>query len=249
MKLTLAEPKLLVDSIGLIGELVSEAKFKFDKDKIELIAMDPANVAMVVFKLLSSAFSEYKIDKEEEIGLSLESLKAVLKRVKSSDVLSIELDKERNRLRVQLKGESSRTFHLGILELEDKNQKIPELQFAAKVETGSAVFEEAVGDMDIVSESVSFLAEKGKFTVEAAGSTSDARVELSEDGETSVKSSGKDAVRSRYSIEYLKRIIRGGKLAPKLSIQFSKDYPLRVDYLVKDKLSLAIILAPRVSTD
>ena len=54
MKLTLAEPKYLKDSISIISELVNEASFKITPEAIELVAMDPANVAMVIFKLLSS---------------------------------------------------------------------------------------------------------------------------------------------------------------------------------------------------
>ncbi|MBS3133118.1 hypothetical protein J4470_03240, partial [Candidatus Woesearchaeota archaeon] len=55
MRLTLAEPKYLKDSISIISELVSETRIKVSSGGIELIAMDPANVAMVVFKLFPSA--------------------------------------------------------------------------------------------------------------------------------------------------------------------------------------------------
>ena len=58
MRLTLAEPKYLKDSISIISELVNEAKLKISKDGIELVAMDPANVAMVIFRLLPTAFTE-----------------------------------------------------------------------------------------------------------------------------------------------------------------------------------------------
>ena len=54
MKLVLAEPRYFKESIAIISDLVTEAKFKATKDGLELIAMDPANVAMVIFKLLSS---------------------------------------------------------------------------------------------------------------------------------------------------------------------------------------------------
>src|SRR3989344_9070061 len=101
MKLTLAEPKYLTEPISIIAELVNEVRFKLDKDKLELIAMDPANVAMVVFKLLSSAFTEYKLDGHQEICVSLDSLKQILRRVKSSDILTLELDKDKNRLKIQ----------------------------------------------------------------------------------------------------------------------------------------------------
>jgi hypothetical protein len=44
-------------------------------------------------------------------------------------------------------------------------------------------------------------------------------------------------------------MIQGAKLADKAVVQFSKDYPLKLDYTVKDKMQLAFILAPRVDND
>ena len=90
MKLTLAEPKYLKDSISIISELVNEAGFKITSDAIELVAMDPANVAMVMFKLLSSAFVEYDVKETTELAINLNNLKQVLRRVKPSDMLSLE---------------------------------------------------------------------------------------------------------------------------------------------------------------
>ena len=249
MKLSLAEPKVLVDSINVISELVNEVRLKIDKDKIELVAMDPANVAMVIFNLLSSAFTEYKVDKPEEIGISLDSLKAILRRVKPSDVISIELDKERNRLKIQLRSENVRTFNLALIDIEDKHQKIPDLNFPLKVEMNSVVFDEAVQDMDVIAESVVLVVDKDRFLVEAESNLSDAKSEIGKDSGVIIKTNTKEAVKSKYSIEYLKKIIKGSKLSDKVNIQFSKDYPLRVDYLVKDRLSLTVILAPRVSND
>ena len=249
LKLSLAEPKVLVDSINIISELVNEVRLKVDRDKIELIAMDPANVAMVIFNLLSSAFSEYKVEKPEEIGISLDSLKAILRRVKPSDVITIELDRERNRLKIQLRSENVRTFNLALIDIEDKHQKIPELSFPLKVEMNSAVFDEAIQDMDVIAESVALVADKDRFLVEAESNLSDAKSEIGKDSGVVIKSSSKDAIKAKYSIEYLKKIIKGSKLSDKVVLQFNKDYPLRTDYLVKDKLSLSVILAPRVSND
>ena len=71
MKLTLNDPRYLKDSILIISELVNEVNLKIYKDRIELVAMDPANVSMVIFKLLSSAFSEYNVKEEKTIGINL----------------------------------------------------------------------------------------------------------------------------------------------------------------------------------
>ena len=48
MKLTLAEPRLLKESVGILSDLVNDVSFKIDSEKVEIIATDPANVVMAV---------------------------------------------------------------------------------------------------------------------------------------------------------------------------------------------------------
>ena len=118
MRLTLAEPKYLKESISIISELVNEGRFKITNNSIELVAMDPANVAMVIFKLLSSTFTEYKIDKNLDITINLNNLKQILRRANPNDMLSLELGD--NKLNIQLKGNTTRTFSLPIIASDEK---------------------------------------------------------------------------------------------------------------------------------
>lgn len=246
MKLILAEPRLLKDSISIISELVNEVTLKLDKDKIEILAMDPANVAMIMFKLLSSAFVEYEVKDNQEISVNLENLNQILKRAKPSDTVIIELIE--NKLKITLSGESTRTFSLNLIDIDESEQKIPDLKFDAKVGMPSAVLTEAIEDMDIVAESVSMMAEKNKFTVQSEGRFNAAKVEVMADEETSIEIK-EDKTSSKYSIEYLKKIIKGSKLADTVSLNFGKEYPLRADYRVMDRLMLSFVLAPRVDND
>ena len=163
MKLILNDIKYLKEPIMIISELVNEATFKIDKDKIELIAMDPANVSMVIFKLLSSAFAEYSIKEPLEISLNLDNLKKVLRRANSDDVMTLELID--NRLKIELNSNSKRTFHLSLLNLEEKQQKIPDLKFPLKIETSTLLFDSAIEDMGIVSDSVSLYADAERLSI------------------------------------------------------------------------------------
>ncbi len=246
MRLSLVEPKYLKESITIISELVNEATFTVSSTGVELVAMDPANVAMVIFKLLPSSFIEYTVDKPQKISINLGNLKQVLRRAKPNDAITLELDE--NKLKITLKSGTTRTFSLPIIDLEEREQRVPELNFAATVKIASTVLNEAVEDVDIVAESVSFIAEKGKFMVQAEGDLSKAHIEILEGSGTTVEVKG-DKVRSKYSIEYLKKMINGGKLADEVSIHFNHDYPLRMDYRTVDKVSLSFILAPRVEND
>jgi len=249
MKLTLAEPRILVDSVNIISEIVNEVRFKINKEKIDLVAMDPANVAMVDFKLFSSAFSEYHVEKDHELCVSLDSLKSVLKRVKPSDMLTIELDEEKNRLKIQLKSDNVRTFNLALIDIEEKEQRVPNLNFNAVVETTSMVFDDAIQDADVVADAVILKALNDRFVIEGESNMSNVLAEINKDDETKINLKSSDQSISKYSIEYLKKIVKGGKLANKVKLQFGNDYPLRVDYLVEDKVNLGFILAPRVAND
>ena len=247
MKLVLTEPRFLKEPINVISELVNEARFIIDKDKIELIAMDPANVAMVVFRLLSSAFVEYNLDEEVELAVSLDSLKQVLKRAKPSDTLTLE--NVGNQLKIELKGESIRNFNLSLINIEDKAQKIPDLKFDGKIEIPTILFNESIEDMDVVSDSVALIAESDKFLIEAAGNLHSARVNFTKGDDIKINFSGAGKIKAKYSTEYLKKIIKGGRLSDVALVNFSNDYPLKIEYKIMDKLDLQFILAPRVSND
>lgn len=248
MKLTLAEPKYLKDSISIISDLVNEARFKVTPEAMELVAMDPANVAMVIFKLLSSAFTEYDVKKPVEIAINLSNLKQILRRAGGNDMVSLELGEE-NKLKVQLKGNTKRTFNLPIIELDEKEQKIPDLQFPVTITTHSSILTEAIEDVDIVAESVTFMAEKDKFSVNAQGDLSQANIEIKSSEDTNIKIEGSEKIKSKYSIEYLKKMMGASKLSANVDINFNKDYPLKLEYKAVDKLMLSFVLAPRVEND
>lgn len=249
MKLVLAEPKLFKESISAISGLVNEVNLKVDKNMLEIIAMDPANVAMIIFHMLSPAFAEYDVSKEENLAINLESLNQILRRAKPTDTMNIELDEKNSKLVIKLVGESVRTFHISLLNNEHRGQKIPDLKFPARVEMQSSVFNEAMDDMNVIAESVAFMIESDIFSIKSEGRLNSAKVEITTDDEANIKLDKVKNIVSKYSLEYLNKISKGSKLSENVVLQFGNEYPLRVDFKVIDKLSLSIILAPRVMND
>jgi proliferating cell nuclear antigen len=246
MRLVLAEPRLLKEGVNIISELVSDVRVKLDSDKLEIVAMDPANVAMVIFRLLSSAFTEYEVEGEESFAVNLDILKQVLGRAKPSDSIVMELDEGKNKLRLNLVGDTNRSFNISLIDLDEKEQKIPDLKFNAKLELVSHFFTSAIEDMSIVADSIALVADGDSFKVEASGNVSDARFEIKKSDENRFEFDEDKVIRAKYSAEYLKKIIKGSKLADNVVVKFSDDYPLQVEYRVTDKLHLTTILAPRV---
>lgn len=248
MKLVLAEPKFFKESISIVSDLVTEAKFKFNKNGLELVAMDAANVAMVIFKMLSSCFTQYEVKEEEELAINLNNLKQILRRAKGEDVLTLETTED-SRLKIILKSSTTRSFTISTLELESKEQKVPELSFPVNIEMDSATLSDSMEDVSVVAESVTLLGEKSMLAIKAEGDLSKAFIEIKPDENTLIKVDVDDKFKAKYSLEYLKKMVAGGKLADRVSLHFNTDYPLRIDYKLIDKLSLSFILAPRVDND
>ena len=132
--------------------------------------------------------------------------------------------------------------------MEEKEHKIPDLQFPVSIALPASTLTGAIEDADIVAESVSFEAEKDKFTMRASGDLSEANIEIS--GGDNVKITSPDEkVQAKYSIEYLKKMVGGSKLSEQVTLEFNKDYPLKLSFKEVDKFLLSFILAPRVEND
>jgi proliferating cell nuclear antigen len=244
MLLKLDNPKVLADAISVISELVLEVKAKVTKKGFEIIAIDPANVALVVLKIPSNVFSQYSVDKEEELGLNLEDFKQVLKRIGSS----LTIERKENTLKLRTHEGAKRAFSLSLIEVEQEDRKIPELNFDTKIEIPSSTFSDVINDALVVADSASLITNKEKdtFTVHAKGTLNQAKTEFDSD---EIKLEAQDS-KSKYSLEYLAKFVKASRMAPKLAINYSSDYPARFDFLDPEtKVELSFILAPRVEEE
>ncbi|MGV8152129.1 MAG: hypothetical protein ACP5OG_03535 [Candidatus Nanoarchaeia archaeon] len=242
MLLKLDHPKLFSEIVSIISELVLEVRIKVGKDGMSIIAIDPANVAMVSFKLPNTAFSELEIENDEVLGVSLENLKAVLRRCSSGSTLV--LTREENSLKIEIIDKIKREFNLSLIEIEGEEKSIPNLEFASKVEMSSVDFAEAIEDSGVVADSCSFISEPDKFIIQARGSLNSFKSVFSSD-EINIHA---EEASSKYSLEYLQKMIKATKLTDKTIINFSTDYPLKLDFITPF-LELNFILAPRVENE
>jgi proliferating cell nuclear antigen len=242
MKLKLDHPKLFSEIIGIISELVLEVRLRVNKEGVSILAIDPANVAMVLFKLPSNAFSEFEVESEEVLGISLENLKAVLRRIKPGSVLV--LTREENELKLLIKDKITKEFNLALIEVEGEEKKMPNLEFVSKIEMNGSDFAEAIEDSSVVADSCSFISDPERFVIKAKGSLNSFKSEFSTD-ELSITAQN---AHSKYSLEYLQKIIKATKITDKVIINFSDDYPLKLDFITPF-IELSFVLAPRVEQE
>ncbi len=240
MLIKLENPVLLSKAVELLSELVTEVKFKLSNSGMGVTAIDPANVAMISFFLSKEGFSQFEVE-NEILGVNLDDLKKILKRAgaKSSLILS----REENKLCIEIQDRIKRNFTLNLIEIDKEDKEMPNLEFSAKVEMNSLDLIDAVEDCAVVADACSFIIEEGKFIIEAKNLNS-ARAEFSGD-EANIKA---ENCKSRYSLEYLQKFIKGSKLCEKTILNFADDHPLKMELRIEN-MEISFILAPRVETE
>lgn len=240
MIVRLDNPKILSDAISIISEIVTEVRIKVLEDGLSIVAVDPANIAMVVFKIPKESFSQYEAGKEIW-GINLEDFKRVLKRAATSS--SMILEQEDNQLKVSVFDKVKRSFVLALIDVDSEDKSEPTLNFTCEIEMNSQELSQAIEDCLVVADSCTFSVEGDKLIIEGKGSLNSSKAEFSSD-DMKINGTGK----SKYSLEYLSKFSKAKSIADKVLIKFSDEYPLRIDF-AGSKLGMGFILAPRVETD
>ncbi len=242
MLLKLENPKILADIVTIISELVTEVRLKVNKEGLNITAIDPANVAMVYFKMPQDLFSQFDLEKDEVLGVNLENLKAVLRRCKLGSSLTI--GKEDNLLKLGIQDKIKRDFSLSLIDIDGEEKEMPQWEFKSVVKMNSEAFVEVIEDCAVVSDACTFRAEPAKFVVEAHGPLNSARAEFSSE-EIEIYS---DYSNARFSLEYLNKFIKGAKISAKVTLNFSDNHPIRINFPTGN-IMLSFILAPRIEQE
>lgn len=240
MLIKLENPGLLSRVVEIISELVIEVKIHVNDEGLSITAMDPANVSMVKFLLPKGFFSVFETD-NEVLGIDLDNLKRILKR--SGPASSLVLERKGNLLNIQIHDRIKRNFNLSLIEIESEERDMPEMEFSSMVELNSSDFIDSIEDCMVVADACSFIIKEGKFIIEAKGLNS-AMSEFSGD-EAKISA---ESCKSRYSLEYLQKFIKGAKLSEKTVLKFANEHPLRMD-IKNDFMDLSFLLAPRVENE
>lgn len=240
MRAKLDNPKAFSEVIAIISDLVTEVKIRFNEEGMSIVAIDPANVAMVNFRIKKENFSEYNAG-NEVLGVNLDNFKAILRRAKSASTLILE--NTESMLNIEVIDRVKRNFSLALIEVDTEDKEPPKLEFLTQVQMSPADLVDSIEDCLIVADSCTFIATPDKFVIEASGLNS-ARSEFSTDEVKLI--SGES--HGKYSLEYLQKFVKASKIADQVFVNFSTDTPCKIEFK-NSNLELDFVLAPRVENE
>ncbi|WP_445474077.1 proliferating cell nuclear antigen (pcna) [Methanococcoides methylutens] len=236
---------LLKDSIETLSVLVDEARFRISPEGIAVRAVDPANVAMVSFDLVTDAFEEFSAD-DCELGLDLSRVSDILAVADRDDKVQMELDEDAKKLKIQIGGFS---YTLSLLDPSTirAEPRIPQLDLPAEIVLNGKDLQKAVKAAEKISDHMSLGVEGENFFMEAEGDTDRVKLTMSRDQLIDIKPND---TRSLFSLDYLSDIIKPASKSNEVTLHLGKDFPIKINFTIANGAgTIGYLLAPRIESD
>lgn len=243
---TLDSSKTWKQIVDALATIFTEASFAIDEKGISLRQVDPLNAAMMDLKLPAGVFQEYSCEGTHEVCLGVDELVKVSKRMAGDDKLEFNLDTDDKRFEIKMLGTAERTFKLQLLASPGKKGKKPSLEFDVKAEMFADAFKQAVKDIGVVSIHIKIRAQGDTLTFAGEGDTGEAEVALKVGDDSSLFDLDiKQDSQAIYALKYLADIIKAIS-SDSITLQFSSNRPIMMDFPIAEAGAIKFILAPRV---
>ena len=235
--------------------LVDEAKIVIGKDGFTSLIVDTSHVAMAHITLSKKAFKKYSPprgkDTIKELGLDLHKLLNVLKLGKDTDVCTLTVDSEKNKLVIKF---NNLTRRIGLIDATGMmDPKIPTLELAVNGTVTTDALILAAKACNAVSDHLTISTKKGKpctLTISTVGDTDsvDIKHTVNEDGDlTELEFDVVDSSKTTLSLSYFTDIVKGVS-SPTITFRTGNDFPIEFTS-ESDEMTVLYLLAPRIESD
>ncbi len=234
--------------MNAVGKIIDEAAFRITEEGLRMKAIDPSRITLIDFFLGKESLDEFQFEKEEVIGVNMDDLVKILRRVVKGDELLLET-LEGGRLAITFMGRGKRTFI--IPSIETMAEEVPELKipFKAHIKMTPSVFRDVVKELEPISDAIEFIAKRDeeKLIVKATSDLASATVELTmESGALIEFESEEEEARAIYTVDYLSDISGASQAAEELDFYFATAVPCKIDFTLPYGGKLVFYVAPRV---
>lgn len=249
-KIRVSDAKGFGNVLRAISVVIDEASFIIGMDGIRLRAMDPSRVAMVDFEMKKTSFDEYEVEEEMKVCISLKDLLKILRRVGKDDVIELSLDRDSGHFLVTLKGKYMRTFNIPVLEAGEEEVPEPKLTFNAKATLTTDDFHEMLREASLVSDNVRIELNDESLVMVAKGDVAGAKIEIKKGSDALISIDVKEPSRATFSLDYLEEIVSAASdTSDIVTLEFSTDMPIRLDFRQRYDGKLMYLVAPRVEVE
>jgi len=244
-----------------IMTIIDEALFDAGPQGITFRSMDPSHIALIDINWPSSGFEKYHCDLTIKFGVRIDEFSKIIKRANANDSIEIGVILDNSSLNIKTTGGGYlRNYKMRLIETTGNRSPLPQMTFDTKIVIGIATLDKILNDVGAISEKITidssgistnkktviFIGDsdrgEARVTMDADDGNNKSKVELLE--EITVKENSK----STYNIDFISKIIRaiGNQSSNLVTMEYSSNKPLRLEFLLSGAVKLQFYLAPKV---
>ena len=242
-KIKLVDGKLFKNAFEAISLIVDEAQIVVDNDGVRCSALDRSHITFCNLELQKDLFDEFQCDAPEKLNIDTMELMNVLKRMKSNDVLELSVDE--GNLVFVFEGDAIRKFRIRLIDIVYEAPEPPNISVPCEIEIPSNLIKDAVNDVALYSDKLSFIINENYFMVNSNDDFGDVEVKYLH-GEENIH----ETVKSNYGIDKIKSILKSSKFSPYVKLGLGNDMPLLFNFVLPTgDGSIGFMLAPRLEEE
>ncbi|WP_309493573.1 proliferating cell nuclear antigen (pcna) [Candidatus Hecatella orcuttiae] len=246
-RLVISDSRAWKNLMAAISTLVEEASFDVKPEGLALRAMDPSHVAMVDFEYPKESFQEYECTEPSKLCLDIGDMLKLMRRVEAGETLELTLDPQTNHLNMKLTGKYKRRFSLPLLQPSVSEVPTPKLTFDAQIKMDADCLNDAITDISNVSDQVKIEADEEKLVLTGLSETGNVVVEFERANQAVLDFQVKGEAKALYGVSFLQDMVKAGAASSKVvSVEFSTDKPVKIDFELPLQGKLTYYLAPRL---
>lgn len=230
----------LAEFCSIVQALVPECKMVITETGWNTMAVDTANVGMVVCHMPNTSFTEFTVEKIE-VGMDMQKWKDLLNIMKDPKG-TITIDPITSGKLLISDGKYTYTHTPLDPTTIRKWPTMPSVKLPSSIDIDAQEFAESIKALAVIGDKVRFTAKGEVLEMKTEGDTDslvkELNVPIPGDSRTETYS-------SLFSIEYLKDVSKAMKGAGKITVHMGKDHPIRFDFDLEG-MDCSYLLAPRI---
>lgn len=220
MFLKTIQASALKTSFEVLKDVLNDVNINFNKDGMNITALDNAKVALINMNLYADRFEEYECNEPVTAGINISNFFKILKIITSNDVLSISItNKEYMTVTIENSAKNSKSvFELNLLWINDDTLEIPKIKSSCTTIMPSVDFQRICRDMGNIGTYVSIFRNSNILNISCAGDF--AKQTTSIDTEQTDFS---ENIGNKYSLKFINLFTKATNMCSNMKIQ--QTYP------------------------
>ncbi|HJM44490.1 MAG TPA: hypothetical protein QF644_00895 [Candidatus Poseidoniaceae archaeon] len=237
-----AESSILKIIVETLMTQVEEARFDFYSDRLEVCAVDAANVAMIRMEADAALFDTWDLD-DCRVVMELAKMREVLSLASAGEMVEIVFDDVANRIKVSV-GKIERTLSPINEENVRVPKRVPDLELKSIAKISGVELSRAFRAAKYVGEIVHMSMSSSELGITVPGPTDAIDVSYSNDELEDLTCESK--VNSQYSLTYMLDLVKKLDGVNMITLAFGENEPLKMNFgFHEDAIKVLFLLAPR----